>query len=135
MSLLDVDGRSLRLYALPDAVAIVAFVLVGELQHDYLAADAANPLRFVAVLAPFLVGWVLVAPPLGAYGPDVRSPRGLLGWTLLGWVGGDVVAQLLLATGLFPDAPDVQFFAVTAVFGGLFLLVARGVALGVSGSR
>jgi len=128
MTLLDVDRRTLRLFVLPDLVAILAFVFVGELQHGMLGFDAARPLRFLAVAAPFLIGWAIAGPVLGAYGASARTARGLLGWSVLAWVGADVLAQVLLATGAFPEVVDPIFFVVAGVFGGVFLLVARGIA-------
>jgi len=129
MSILTVDRETVRLFAAADAVAILAFVLAGEYQHSMLAYDAANPLRFVAVVAPFAVAWVVAAPLLRAYGPGARSWRGLFGWTLLSWLGADVLAQILLLSGVFPIGFDPVFAAVVAGFGTLFLWIARSAAL------
>ncbi|WP_435096485.1 DUF3054 domain-containing protein [Halarchaeum sp. P4] len=127
MSLLDVDRRTVRLFVLPDLVAILAFVLVGEYQHEMLAYTLTHPLRFLGVVAPFLVGWAVAASVLRAYSTRARSWRGLIGWTLLSWVVADALAQGLLLTGIFPIDFNEVFAVVVAVFGGLFLCIARGV--------
>ncbi|GGL21326.1 hypothetical protein GCM10009037_00730 [Halarchaeum grantii] len=132
MSLLDVDRRTLRLFALPDAAAILAFVLVGEYQHSMLAYSLTHPLRLVGVLLPFVGAWAVVAPALRAYSARARSWRGLLGWTVLSWLVADALAQALLASRLFPIDFDPIFAVVVAVFGTLFLLVARGLAFAVA---
>jgi len=129
MSILEVDRRTLRLFAPGDVLAILAFVFVGELQHGMLAFDASSPLRYVAVVAPFLVAWAILAPVLGAYSDSARTARGLVAWTALAWIGADLLAQGLLATGAFPETADPVFFVVAGLFGGLFLLVARGLSL------
>ncbi|WP_020222703.1 DUF3054 domain-containing protein [Halarchaeum acidiphilum] len=127
MALLDVDRRTLRLFALPDLVAIVAFVIVGEYQHGRLAASAANPRHLLGVLVPFVVGWAIAAPLLRAYSARTNGLRGLVGWTVLAWLAADVVGQALLATGAFSIGFDPVFLVVVAIFGSLFLLIARGV--------
>lgn len=129
MRLFEVDGRALRAFVLADVVAIVAFVFVGEYQHGMLGLDAATPLRFVAVTAPFLIGWAVAGPSLGAYSAAALRPRGALARGALAWLAADVLAQGLLFTGAFPEVPNRVFFVVTAIFGGVFLLVARGVVL------
>ncbi|MBP2250920.1 hypothetical protein J2754_001237 [Halarchaeum solikamskense] len=128
MSLLDVDRRTVRTFALADLVAIVAFVLVGEYQHGMLVYTATHPLRFLGVLAPFLVGWIAAAPLLRAYSVRTHDPRGLVGWTLASWLAADVLGQALLLSGAFPIGYDPIFAVVVAVFGSLFLLLTRGVA-------
>jgi len=127
MSLLNVDRRTVRTFALADLVAIVAFVLVGEHQHGMLAYTATHPLRFLGVLAPFLIGWIVAAPLLRAYSTRTHAPRGLVGWTVASWLTADVIGQALLFSGVFPIGYDPIFAVVVAVFGSLFLLITRGV--------
>ncbi|GAA0302394.1 DUF3054 domain-containing protein [Halarchaeum salinum] len=127
MSLLDVDRRTVRTFAIADLLAIVAFVLVGEFQHGMLAYSLTHPLRFLGVLAPFLVGWVVAAPLCRAYSTRTDAARGLVGWTVASWLVADALGQALLLTGAFPVGYDPVFAVVVAVFGTLFLLLARGV--------
>ena len=47
-----------------DAAAFVLFALVGRLSH---ASDALDPLGLFLTSFPFLLGWLGVAAPLGAY--------------------------------------------------------------------
>ncbi|MFC6976193.1 DUF3054 domain-containing protein [Halomicroarcula sp. GCM10025709] len=115
------------LLALGDVVAITLFVAVGEYTHGY------DPLvdvgRVAGTLAPFLLGWVLVAGVSGLYTrSSIRSVRGALGRTFLAWVLAVVIAQALRATNLFHGNAAVTFALVSIGVGGIVLCLWRSVA-------
>jgi len=126
-----VDTATLWRYLPGDLLAIVAFVLVGQFRHGTLI-----PGRFVGVLAPFLAGWVLVAPIAGVYRPGCReSVPAAAGWAVLAWLPAAVLAQALRATPAFPGDAAPSFFAATLVAGGGALAVWRSVATVVARHR
>lgn len=109
------------LAAVGDVVAIGLFVLVGELSHG--VDPLATPLLVLDTLAPFVVGWVLVALFGGLYTADAwRSPRRVVTRTFPAWLVADGVAQLLRATSLFHGSAAFTFYLVSAVVGGSFLV-------------
>jgi len=107
-----------------DIAAILLFVAVGEATHGY------NPLvdvsRVAGTLAPFLVGWLLVAAVAGLYGSD--APGTLADATvvtLFSWVGAVVIAQALRATAIFHGGAALTFALVSVGVGGLLLCLWR----------
>jgi hypothetical protein len=120
-------SETTALLALGDLAAITLFVAVGEYTHGY------DPLvdvgRVAGTLAPFLIGWVLIAGVSGLYTrSSVRSIRGALGRTLLGWALAVVIAQALRATDVFHGNAAVTFALVSVAVGGTLLCLWRAVA-------
>ncbi len=125
MDFLDVDDDAVTWYLPGDVLAILLFVLLGELRHGGLTVE-----RYAGVLLPFLIGWLIVAPVVGAYGErTVDSTRSAILLALVGWLGADFLGQVLRGTDYFPGNADPQFFLVTLLFGGLLLAVARFASL------
>jgi hypothetical protein len=121
MNLVDADGRAFVRFLPGDLLAILAFVLVGELQHGGLTAQ-----RYAGALVPFLVGWLVTAPSFGAYSSDtLESTRSALILAVTTWLGADLIGQGLRGTATFPGEANPQFFVVAFVFGGLFIVAAR----------
>lgn len=118
--LIDVSRRALRRYAPGDLFVIALFVAIGEIAHG------ANPLAVVAAFAQttatFWVGWLVVAPLVGAYREATLEDRWLaIGFPVLAWVGADAVAQLLRSTQFFEGDTELSFYLVALAFGSLLL--------------
>lgn len=117
--------RSLGL-AVGDAVAILAFVVVGEIQHGGTVASG------VATYAQFLLGWAVAGPLLGTYAPDSLRTRSRAGAVvLLAWAGAALLGQAVRAVvkpGLYVSP---TFVAVSIGFGGLALVAWRVIAVDV----
>lgn len=121
MNPVDADARAFVRFLPGDLLAILAFVLVGELQHGGLTAE-----RYAGSLLPFLLGWLVAAPFFGAYSSDsLESTRSALLLAVITWLGADLAGQLLRGTTTFPGDANPQFFVVALLFGGLFLTAAR----------
>jgi len=132
--MLRVDSRAVRRFLVGDALAILAFVVVGQVQHGFPPLD--YPARFAGTAGPFLAGWLVAAPVVRAYSAGVlTSVRAAAGRALLAWVAADVVAQLLRDTAAFPGSADPVFFAVASVFGGGLLVLWRSAAVLVGRRR
>lgn len=118
-------SRWTALLAVGDFLAIGAFVAVGQAQHD-----ARTPL--LLAMAPFLIGWVVVALVGGLYTHDaLLGPRRMLSWSVPAWILGALVAFALRATSLFPGGISGLFPVVATVFGGLLVVGWRTVAAAV----
>ena len=71
-----------------------------------------------ATIAPFILGWVVAAPLLGAYSPGAaESSKAAVPLALRSWLLADVVALGLRATPLFHGGVELSFVAVTFVAG------------------
>jgi hypothetical protein len=110
--------------ALGDAVVIAAFLGLGALRHDV------NPLvqsgRFLGTVAPFLLGWAIAAPLVGAYAPRARrSIRTGIGVAVAAWFAANLIGSALRTTPYFHGNAPLAFVAVTFGVGAVFLAVWR----------
>ena len=110
-----------------DVLLLLAFVVLGEFSHFGVTALALA--RAPGTAAPFLLGWVVVAPRAGVYATAARrSVRTAAVRTTAAWVGTVAIAQSLRATAAFPGDFAPAFVAVSLLVGLLFLLPWRVLA-------
>lgn len=117
-----VDGNRATLgVAVGDLLLIGLFVLLGELRHG--VDPVTQPLVVLDTYAPFLVGWLVAALAVGAYGPRARrSMESAVTATAGAWVVAVLVAQLLRASAFFHGDADPAFAAVSLLVGLALLL-------------
>lgn len=101
-----------------DVLAVYAFVLVGTLDHGF----AIDPVRMTLTALPFLIGWLVLAIPLGLYGTYAAD----LPWTAVAtlgtWAVAVVIGGFLRETVYFPGASPTSFLLASLVFGGLIVV-------------
>jgi hypothetical protein len=120
-----VDARAVRAYLVGDLVAVLAFVLAGELRHGI--DPMAQPLHVAGTALPFLVGWALAAPVVGAYAArTLDSRRSAVSLAVGAWVGAVALGQGLRATPWFHGDAAPAFVLVSLVVGGVLLAAWRG---------
>jgi hypothetical protein len=108
--------------AVGDVVAILAFVGVGIVNHDGLPFLLANPAQLAFVGLPFLIGWAIVAPLIGAYSPGAgESAKAAIPLAVRSWIAAAVIGLGLRATPAFPGDFAVTFAVVALVVGAVFL--------------
>jgi len=118
---------SMAALAVGDVLAVLVFVVVGEITHD--VDPIAQTGRVLGTLAPFLIGFAVVAMVGGLYTRDaIRSPKRAVSLIVPAWVGAVLIAQALRATAVFPGGAAVTFAIVSIVVGGSLLLAWRAVA-------
>jgi len=108
-----------------DALVFLAFAAIGRGSHGQATGLAAIP-QVIETALPFIVGWFLVAPWLGAYRRELAAhPRKMAGRTLLAWVCSWPVTMAIW--GIFVDhgIPPLSFATVTLLFNAVLLLVWR----------
>lgn len=104
--------------AVGDILAIVAVLTAGTIQHNGAAFVTANPLYLAGVLVPFLLGWAVAAPLLGAYSPGAaESAKAAIPLAVRSWVVADIAGVVLRATPLFHGGFALTFLAVSLVTG------------------
>ena len=124
MSLLRVSRGSIKHFAAGDLLAVIAFVLLGEISHGVLPWSV--PMVVAETTATFLVGWIVVAPVAWAYQPSNRSSiRGAVVTGLVSWAGAAAVANLLRSTSAVHGDASVSFYVVSVLAGGMILAVWR----------
>ncbi|MFC6835978.1 DUF3054 domain-containing protein [Halomarina ordinaria] len=119
---IDLSRTTLALAA-GDLLLIAAFVVLGEFSHIGVERTFANPGYVFEAFLPFLLGWLVVAPLVGAYGREARETvRSAVGYALFAWGGAVVVGQALRATPLFRGDFAVTFFLVSLGVGAVLLV-------------
>lgn len=118
---LGVPGGALRRYLLGDLVAISIFVVVGEISHG---VDPIAQWAFVLdATIPFLLGWLVAGPLLGAYSPwSLQDPLRAAAAVVPAWLVADAIGQLIRDTDAFHGSADPVFYLVAAGVGGLLLI-------------
>lgn len=120
------DGRTVPL-AIGDLLVLALAFSGGTVRHNGLAYVLSHPGYLAATIAPFLLGWAVAAPLLGAYSPGAaESAKAAVPLALRSWILGDAIA-LGIRTALNPAGglPPLSFVAVSLGTGLLGLAVWR----------
>lgn len=121
-------------------LVVDAALIAGQLSYGLVihgTAPLADPLYTAETIAPFLVGWLLVAPMLGVYTARVRESlvETALAVTIA-WIVAALIGVGLRATPWLVGGAPPTFVLVTVVTGLATLLPWRLlVALGVRSRR
>jgi len=103
-----------------DLVALFGFVAVGQYKHGYLFWE--HPARTVLVLSPIVCSWLIVGPLFGLVTDSTLANYRHTAVRLVpAWVLVAVITGLIRRTRLVPGYAPPSFFAVSIVFGLLFL--------------
>jgi hypothetical protein len=127
-----VDRGTLPL-AVGDVLVIVLFLYAGTLRHGTASlppAGAGELAHLAEVVAPFLIGWVVVSIPIGAYSPGAgESAKASVPLVVRSWIGAAVIGLALRATPFLAGGVQLSFAAVMLVGGALLLGAFRALAL------
>ncbi|WP_277552829.1 DUF3054 domain-containing protein [Halobaculum limi] len=126
-----IDAAALPL-AVGDVLVIIAFIYAGTLQHGTVGfppAGVGGIINLLAVAAPFLLGWAIAAPLIGAYSAGaVESAKASVPLAVRSWIPAAVIGLLLRATPFVDGGVAVTFAVVMLVVGSVSLAVWRYVA-------
>ena len=117
--------RAVILLVIGDLLCFLIFVALGRSSHREASGFAALPQLIITAL-PFIAGWFLVAPFVGAFRHKILAqPRSMVIRTALAWLIAWPVAMLL--RGIFVDhgVPPLSFAIIVLLFNMLLLLVWR----------
>ncbi|MBI4675179.1 MAG: DUF3054 domain-containing protein [Chloroflexi bacterium] len=104
-----------------DIIALLLFVLAGQIDHQTVSADM--PLGGVILAGlPFVMAWLVPAFLLGAFREDVANPRVMFTRSLIAWFIALPLGIVLRALVLGREVIPVSFMLVAFGFGALFLL-------------
>ena len=109
--------------AVGDLLVLLLFLLAGTLWHGHTPAGLrADPVIFVLVAGPFVLGWLVCAPLVGAYSPGGGSaPNSSIPLAIRSWVPAAVVGFLIRYVAL-PDRGVAPVFAGVILVGGAVVL-------------
>jgi hypothetical protein len=106
-----------------DLLALLAFVLVGQADHNTI--NTANPLLgALPNVVPLAGSWLVVAALLRAFPKGSQQPRlsAFLGRSALAWVIAAPIGLAIRMVWLGRGDIPIPFLLVTLAAGGLFLL-------------
>jgi hypothetical protein len=110
--------------AVGDLVVLLAFLFVGALEHNTLADLQSDPTLYPIIAGPFIVGWLICAPLVGAYSPGGGSaPNSSIPLAIRSWIPAVVVALGIRVVAL-PGRGADPVFALVMLLGGTIVLVA-----------
>ncbi|WP_418281720.1 DUF3054 domain-containing protein [Halorubrum sp. DTA98] len=113
--------RSATPLAVGDVVALIAVLTVGTLSHSTSQFLIENPLYLAEVYAPFLIGWIAVAPIIGAYSAGAaETAKSSIPLVIRSWIPAAAVAFVLRAF-VFSGGAAPTFIAVMLVMGSVAL--------------
>lgn len=120
-----IDPAALPL-AVGDVVVLVALLSLGTARHNGFTYLTENPVGLALTLLPFLVGWAVAAPLIGAYSAGAaESAKAAIPLAVRSWVVADVIGVVLRVVLPFDSNGPLAgrlttlgiFFVVTLVVG------------------
>jgi len=117
--------RAVILLVIGDLICFLIFAALGRNTHGEASGFAAIP-QIILTALPFVAGWFLVSPLVGAFRHKILSqPRAMVIRTAVAWLIAWPVAMLL--RGIFVDhgIPPLSFALVVLLFNMLLLLIWR----------
>lgn len=123
--------HSTAVLVLGDTAVILLVIAVGLTTHDI--APLTNVWYTIRTALPFLIGWALAAPVLGAYGRRARDSIPLVVLIVfVVWGVAVLIGGAIRATDLVPGGSPPIFVAVTFASGLLGLVPWRVAAIVLS---
>jgi len=120
-----IDAAAAPLVAV-DVLALSATLTVGVVNHHSVEYLSAEPVGWLLTLVPFLVGWLVAAPLVGAYSAGAaESAKAAIPLAIRAWVPGSVIGFALRASPLFAGGFELVFGAVVFVTCGVGLVALR----------
>ena len=107
--------------AVGDVLVLMAFLTAGTLSHTTTEFLANEPTYLLGVWAPFLIGWILVAPLVGAYSAGaVETAKSSVPLVVRSWIPAAAVGFVLRAF-VFRGGAAPVFVAVILATGAVAL--------------
>ncbi len=108
--------------AIGDIVVLLAFLLVGTLEHWPLELILADPTIYLYAAGPFVLGWIVCAPLVGAYSPGGGSaPNSSIPLAIRSWIPAAIVGLIVRVVAV-PDRGFDPIFAAIMLVGGAVVL-------------
>ena len=108
--------------AVGDLVVLLAFLFVGTLEHWPLEIVLEDPTIYLMVAGPFIIGWLICAPLIGAYSPGGGSaPNSSIPLAIRSWIPAAVVGFVIRVL-VVPDRGADPIFVAIMIVGGIVVL-------------
>jgi hypothetical protein len=108
--------------AVGDLIALLAFLLAGTIQHSTVAELQADPAIYLFAAGPFILGWIVCAPLVGAYSPGGGSAlNSSIPLAIRSWIPAAIVGLLVRVLAI-PGRGAEPIFAIIILVGGSIAL-------------
>lgn len=108
--------------AVGDLVVLLAFLLAGTLRHWSVADLQADPIIYLYAAGPFVLGWLVCAPLVGAYSPGGGSaPNSSIPLAIRSWIPA-VVVGFVVRVFAVPNRGFDPVFALVMLVGGAVVI-------------
>ncbi len=108
--------------AVGDLIALLGFILVGTLQHWTIEQLQADPTIYLLAAGPFVLGWLICAPLVGAYSPGGGSaPNSSIPLAIRSWIPAALVGLLVRVFAVPDRGADLTFAAIMLVGGAIVI--------------
>jgi len=109
--------------AVGDLIALIAVVTAGTLTNGTVESLSSNPRSLLAVYAPFLIAWTLIAPLVGAYSAGaVETAKSSVPLAVRSWIPAAIVGvglrEFVFSGGATPVFAVVMLVVGAVVLGG-----------------
>ena len=112
--------------AVGDLVALLAFLFVGTLEHSTVEQIQSDPTLYLIVAGPFVLGWLICAPLIGAYSPGGGSaPNSAIPLAIRSWIPAVLVGLVIRIVALPGRGAEPIFAAIMLVGGAIVLAIWR----------
>ena len=120
--------------AVIDLLALSAVLTYGVIQHNGVDYLTTSTVAWLLTLVPFLVGWAVVSPLIGAYSAGAaESAKAAIPLALRAWVPAAAIGFVLRASPLFSGGFQPVFGVVVFVAGAVALAVFRWLSFKIRG--
>ena len=112
--------------AVADVLALAAVLTIGVINHNGVEYLSTAPVAWLLTLVPFLVGWAVASPLIGAYSAGAaESAKAAIPLAIRAWIPAAIVGFVLRASPLFSGGFQVSFGVVVLLVGGVALIAGR----------
>jgi len=109
-----------------DVLALAAVLTIGVINHNGVEYLSTAPVAWLLTLVPFLLGWAVAAPLIGAYSAGAaESPKAAIPLAIRAWVPASIIGFAIRASPLFSGGFQLSFGVVIFLTGGVALIVGR----------
>jgi hypothetical protein len=105
-----------------DTIVFLAFAIIGILNHK----KTLSPINLANDTIPFMLGWFLVAPLVGAFTyRKTDTPRKMALYTILAWLPALILGMTFRGIAVDHQVPQTSFIIVVLITNMVFLLIWR----------
>lgn len=109
-----------------DVLALTAVLTIGVINHNGVDYLSTAPVGWLLTLLPFLAGWAVAAPLVGAYSAGAaESAKAAIPLAVRAWIPAAIIGFALRASSLLPGGFRLTFGVVVFLAGAAALVALR----------